>query len=87
VAGWNPLRFREWFDEDFPDWFDFDTPETAEEGQRRRAACLNLGRRDVEKNLEWVELWSLDDILLIFGFQDDEERAIKTTYIRGFKDD
>ena len=21
-AGWTPLRFNEWFDEDFPDWLD-----------------------------------------------------------------
>eukprot|EP01041_Mallomonas_annulata_P008090 gene8090-16601_t len=87
ASGWNAVRFNEWFDEDFPDWFATDTPQTANEGFERRAAFQHWGRRDTEKGLEWLELWGLDDILFLFGLPEDDERPLRTTYIRGFRDD
>ena len=87
AAGWNPLRYNEWFDEGFSDWFDYDTKATAAAGQKKRVDMLKWGRRDTEKELEWVELWGLDDVLTMFGFPDDEERYVKTTMIRGMTDD
>jgi len=86
-AGWSPMILNEWFDEQFPDWFDIDTAETADEGYERRAALQFWGRRDPEKDVTWVELWGLDEILHLFGLPDDEERPVRTTYIRGFRDD
>lgn len=87
AAGWNAVRYNEWFDEDFPDWFDIETIETANEGFERRAALQQWGRRDLAKDLTWVELWGLDDILFLFGLPEDDERPLKTTYIRGFRSD
>ena len=37
--------------------------------------------------MEWVELWGLDDILFLFGFPDDPDKPIRTTYIRNVLDD
>lgn len=87
AAGWTAVRYNEWFDEEFPDWFDIDTIETANEGFERRAALQQWGRRDTAKDLAWVELWGLDDILYLFGLPEDDERPLRTTYIRGFRSD
>ena len=87
AGGWNPLRFREWFDEDWPDWFDIDTPETAKESQKKRQLLMSWGRRDTVSGLEWVEMWGLDDILTLFGFPEDDTKIVRTTYIRGMLDD
>jgi hypothetical protein len=38
-AGWTPLRFNEWFDNDFPDWNEIDTKEEAKAGE-----SLNISR-------------------------------------------
>ena len=32
-AGWTPLRFNEWFDNDFPDWLEVDSKEDALAGK------------------------------------------------------
>ena len=32
-AGWTPLRFNEWFDNDFPDWLEIDSKEDALAGK------------------------------------------------------
>ena len=35
-AGWTPMRFNEWFDNDFPDWLDTDTAEGAKAGKTEK---------------------------------------------------
>ena len=87
AAGWTPLRYNEWFDEDFPDWLDTDTQAGAEQGAARRKELMWWGRHDTAKGLDWVEMWGLDDILTLFGFPDDDKKPIATTYIRNFRDD
>lgn len=94
AAGWNGMRLNEWFDEELPDWSETDTPETADAGAARHAAFQQWGRRDTSRTstgeeaspgegaLEWVEIWSLDDVLKLFGLPDDPNKPIKTTYIR-----
>lgn len=37
--------------------------------------------------LEWVEMWGLDDILTMFGFPVDTNKPIRTTVLRGFLED
>ena len=86
-AGWIPLRYNEWFDQDFPDWYDIDSKETAAEGSLRRQKLMWWGRRDTVRGLDWVEIWGLNDILTLFGFPDDDKKPIATTYIRAFRDD
>lgn len=85
-AGWTGLRFNEWFDNDFPDWRATDTMETAEDGAKQRSKLLYWGRRDTERNFDWIELWGLDDVLTLFGFPEDENKPIATTYVRGTED-
>lgn len=87
IAGWNPIRFNEWFDEDFPDWASVNTIETADEGQEKHAAFMKWGRRDESTSLEWVEVWSLVDVLSIFGLPSDPNKLIATTYVKGVLDD
>jgi hypothetical protein len=41
-AGWTPLRFNEWFDNDFPDWLEIDSKEDALAGNEHD------GNRDVD---------------------------------------
>jgi hypothetical protein len=41
-AGWTPLRFNEWFDNDFPDWLEIDSKEDALAGKEHD------GNRDVD---------------------------------------
>jgi hypothetical protein len=36
AAGWTPIRFNEWFDEDFPDWYAIETNEEADAGADSR---------------------------------------------------
>ena len=81
------MRYNEWFDEDFPDWDSFDTEEQAEEGAESRSVLMQWGRKDSDSGLEWYELWGLDDILTLFGFPEDDNKPIKTTYIRNYRDD
>jgi FMN phosphatase YigB (HAD superfamily) len=87
AAGWTPLRYNEWFDEEFPDWTDIETEQTAQDGAERGQAALQWGRREVETGLEWVEIWGLDDVLSLFGFPEDEEKLIKTTLLKGVYED
>mmetsp|Transcript_14122 Transcript_14122/g.23494 ORF Transcript_14122/g.23494 Transcript_14122/m.23494 type:complete len:396 (-) Transcript_14122:286-1473(-) len=92
AAGWTPLRYNEWFDDEFPDWNDIDDTEEADSGADRRRALLEWGRKALDRHpetggLEWVELWGLDDILTLFGFPDDDEKPIRTTVLRGFLQD
>jgi FMN phosphatase YigB (HAD superfamily) len=88
AAGWTPLHFKEWFDEDFPDWTTaVDTPGTADQGQARHEEIMYWGRRDTTRDLEWVEIWALTDVLRLFGFPLDESRPLRTTYIRAVLDD
>lgn len=86
-ANWNALRFNGNFDEDFPDWTYINTPETADEGADYAASFLKFGRRCTERNIEWIELWSLVDILQLLGFPEDNERRIETTYIKNVRGD
>lgn len=39
-AGWTPLRFNEWFDEDFPDWLDTGKYVSIMQSDNRRDGCL-----------------------------------------------
>lgn len=87
AAGWTPLRFNEWYDEEFPDWTDTDTELTSADGAARRQAALQWGRREVETGLEWVEIWGLDDVLSLFGFPDDESKLLSTTLLKGVYED
>ena len=87
AAGWNPLRFNEWYDEEFPDWTVADAPSEAEAGIARHSAFMKWGRRDPTRGIEWTELWSLDDVLYLFGFPEDMNRPVATTYIRGVHED
>ena len=87
AAGWTPMRYNEWFDDDFPDWTDVDTEQTAAESALRSQAALQWGRREIETGLEWVEIWGLDDMLSLFGFPDDESKLIKTTLLKGVYED
>lgn len=86
-AGWTAIRINEQFDADFPDWFDVDTEEQAGQGQERRMELMNWGRKNVATGEEWVEIWGLDDILQLFGFPEDLNKPIATTYVRNFYDD
>jgi hypothetical protein len=86
-AGWSPMRINVNFDNDFPDWTATDPAERAEEGAQRRSALMDWGRRDTVRGVEWMELWGLDDVLTLFGFPEDENKPIKTTYIRGYRED
>jgi phosphoglycolate phosphatase-like HAD superfamily hydrolase len=81
-AGWKPLRFTEWFDDTFPDWTIKDSEEDAATGADRSAKVMSWGRKDTTTGVEWIELWGLDDLLTIFGFPEDPNKPIKTTYIR-----
>jgi FMN phosphatase YigB (HAD superfamily) len=87
AAGWTPMRYNEWFDNEFPDWFDTDTAERAEEGALRRQELMWWGRRDTSRGLDWVEIWGLDDVLTLFGFPSEDSKPVATTYVRGFRDD
>lgn len=87
AAGWNSLRFNEWFDEDFPDWTVADAASEAEQGIARHSAFMKWGRRDPARGLEWTDVWSLDDILYLFGFPEDMNKPVATTYIRGVHED
>lgn len=87
AAGWTPLLFNEWFDEDFPDWSAVDTPETAESSSLDRQKLMQWGRKDTKTGLEWYELWGIDDILTLSGLPIDEKKTVRTTYIRGVRDD
>ena len=86
-AGWTALRINDKFDDDFPDWFDIDTEEGAAAGADRRLELMNWGRKDLESGREWVEIWGIDDVLELFGFPEDLEKPIATTYVRGYLDD
>ena len=44
-AGWTPMRFNEWFDNDFPDWLDTDTAEGAKAGKTEKQQIINY--RDI----------------------------------------
>ena len=87
LAGWTPLRFNEWFDEQFPDWNSVETIETAKEGSSKQLEFYKWGRRDSSTGLEWIELWGIDELLSLFGHPEDETKPIKTTYIRNFRGD
>lgn len=96
AARWQPVRFHESFDEDFPDWRQFDaTLEASEKEADKRNEFLLWGRRALdrrnpaspEKPLEWLELWGLEDILTAFGFPEDENKLVRTTVLRGFLED
>jgi FMN phosphatase YigB (HAD superfamily) len=87
AAGWSPMRFTEWFDEDFPDWTSYQTKENAKEGFDKHASFMKWGRKDTATSLEWLELWSLGDILTVFGFPEDPAKPIATTYLRSVLDD
>ena len=87
AAGWTGMRFKFWFDEDLPDWSAIESEEEADQGAAKRQEIMLWGRRDSTTGVEWVELWGLDDILTVFGLPDDDNKPIKTTYIRGFYDD
>ena len=87
AAGWNPVRYREWFDEDFPDWTEIDNNEEAAAGAARRREFLRWGRKDVKTGQEWTEIWGLDDILSLFGFPEDPDKAISTVVLKGIYED
>ena len=44
------------------------------------------GRRDTDRNLDWIEMWGLDDVLTLFGFPEDVNKPIPTTYVRGLEE-
>lgn len=51
-AGWTPLRFNEWFDNDFPDWLEIDSKEDALAGKgygRDRELWRKRRRRRMRK--------------------------------------
>ena len=56
-------------------------------GAAKQQEFYKWGRRDTSNNLEWCELWGLDDVLTLFGFPDDDEKPVRTTYIRNFRGD
>jgi REG-2-like HAD superfamily hydrolase len=87
AAGWTPLRINEWFDEDLPDWTAIESEDEAEAGALKRQAIMSWGRRDTATGLEWHELWGLDDILTLFGFPEDPDKLLRSTYIRNFRED
>lgn len=101
AAGWTALRYHEWFDEDFPGWDAAEGEdlgqEQREQGQRDRRAALQWGRRSTDRNvtlpdgstvpLEWYELWSLEDVLTLFGFPHDTKKTYKTTVLKGAFDE
>eukprot|EP01038_Epipyxis_sp_PR26KG_P004677 gene4677-6571_t len=88
AANWTPIHINENFDAGFPDWTEIETNSQADEGAKKRSDLMEWGRRDISRNnLEWFEVWGLDDILYLFGFPDDPLMPIKTTIIRGFLDD
>lgn len=87
LAGWNPIRFNQWFDNEFPDWTQVDSQEDAQDGAAARMKLMTWGRRDPRSNLQWIEFWSIDDILQLFGLPQDENMTFRTTYVRGFRDD
>jgi FMN phosphatase YigB (HAD superfamily) len=86
-AGWNPIRYNEWFDDDFPDWSDALPVHEARKGAEKHLDFYSWGRKDSITGLEWTEIWDLTDILTLFGFPDDDEKALKTTYIRNVRGD
>jgi REG-2-like HAD superfamily hydrolase len=86
-AGWHALHYKEFFDEGFPDWSETDTIKNAQAGFERRRELMQWGRKDVVTNVEWTELWGLDDALHMFGFPDDPNKPIPTTLLRGFLTD
>lgn len=97
-AGWTALRYNPWFDEEFPDWYAIDTEDEADAGAESRKQLLEWGRRDLNRpapgvtadgdsRLEWIDLWGLDDVLHMFGFPEDPNKPIRTTYIRNVLDD
>ena len=87
-AGWNALRYNEWFDEEFPDWFEVDDFESADEGAKNRRLLMEWGRKDVSKtDLSWIELWGQDEVLYLFGFPEDPSKPLKTTYVKNIRGD
>lgn len=85
-AGWTAMRINEKFDDDFPDWFQVDTAETIAATSERRQEMMHWGRKDLLTGREWVEIWGLDDALQLFGFPEDPDKPIATTYLRGQED-
>ncbi len=101
AAGWTALRYNEWFDEDFPGW-EAAQGEDSDQAQRDqapadRSAVLQWGRRSLDRTvtlpggstaaLEWHELWSLEDVLSLFGLPEDASRTYSTTVLKGVYDD
>ena len=86
-AGWNPIRFNQWFDNEFPDWNQVDSQENAQDGAAARMKLMTWGRRDPTLDLQWIEFWAIDDILSLFGLPQDENQSFRTTYVRGYRDD
>jgi FMN phosphatase YigB (HAD superfamily) len=89
-AGFTPLVYNEWFDEQFPDWFAIESELEADDGAAKRKKLMEWGRTDNGNNrngLKWIEIWDLDDVLTLFGFPEDLNKPIRTTYIRGFLSD
>ena len=84
---WNPIIFNEAFDEQFPDWSSMNTIETADKGNNLAKSYMTFGRKDTSNGNEWYELWSLDDILYLFGFPEDLLKPIQTTFIKAVRDD
>lgn len=89
-AGWQAMLYKEWFDDDFPDWFAVESKEDSDIGVEKRRKLMEWGRKSIapETNgMEWMELWGLDDSLHLFGFPEDNDKQLKTTYIRSVLDD
>jgi len=86
-AGWKTMLLNEKFEDQFEDWFKVYTRATSREGALRARAQLQWGRRDTVKNLDWIELWAMDHLLYFYGFPQDDEKRLRTTYIRGVRDD
>jgi hypothetical protein len=85
-ANWEALHLMENFDEHFPDWSQYDSIDQARDSQIRSRKILEMGRKDLKTNQEWIELWGLDDILYLFGFPEDFSKPFRTTTFKGLED-
>ncbi len=81
------MRVHENFDEGFPYWFEVDTESTVPASAEKRLRLIDWGRRDTNTGHEWMEMWGLDEVLSLFGFPEDLDKPIPTTYVRGYTDD
>lgn len=89
-SNWKGFHYYEKYEESFMDWREYYTQENATIGQQKAKENLFFGRKDnsiTDINMEWTEIWGLEEILTLFGFPDDPNLTYKTTVIRGIYED